>query len=315
MRIKTMNNHQRIIVTAIVAVMGTVMAFAQQIALVKKNGTTTVCQTLKQALDEANNGSVIYLPGGGFQIHDSVKIEKKVSIVGIGYKPKSENADGNTVISGNLFFNAGSSGSSVMGCYISGTVYVGNDGAAVHNIVVKYCNMGAMNVKSNACTGTVVNQCYIRNSSNFGGAAALYTNNVSASVGSLKGGMVANNVFTNSSSFSNCSISRNIFLGGQSTSGNSSSGNINGGEAPVNIGNVAWADLFVNYNNGAITPASDFQMKEQYRPLYGKCGIYGGTGFRKNGQPPVPFFMAKNVPGQTDADENLVIQVKVKAGE
>ena len=310
-----MKNHQRIIVTAIVAVMGTVMAFAQQIALVKKNGTTTVCQTLKQALDEANNGSVIYLPGGGFQIHDSVKIEKKVSIVGIGYKPKSENADGNTVISGNLFFNAGSSGSSVMGCYISGTVYVGNDGAAVHNVVVKYCNLGAMSVRGGACTGTVVNQCYVRNSSSFGGAAAIFTNNVAASVSSLTGGKVSNNVFTGSSSFTSCSISRNIFLNGQNTGNNISSGNINAGQAPVNIGELTWNDLFANYNNGAITPASDFQIKEEYRQLCNGCGIYGGTGFQKNGQPPMPFFEAKSIPGQTDANENLVIKVRVKSGE
>ena len=272
-------------------------------------------QTLQKAVEGAVNGSVIYLPAGGFQIPDSVKITKKVSIVGIGHKAKSENADGNTVISGNLFFDGNSSGSSVVGCYISGTVYVGNDGAAVHNIVVKCCNLGAMNVKSNACTGTVVNQCYVRNSSNFGGAGALYTNNVSAPVNNMYGAKVANNVFTGSSTFSNCSISRNIFIGGQDTNGNSSSGNINGGEAPVNIGNLTWADLFENYNNGTIAPASNFQIKETYRSLCKGCGIYGGTGFRENGQPPVPFFMAKSIPGQTDADENLVIQVKVKAGE
>ena len=309
-----MNIKQRIIAAAITALMGVGVTMAQQIAVVS-SGKTTIYQTLQKAIEEALPGSVIYLPGGGFQIPDSVKIAKKVSIVGIGHKAKSENADGNTVISGNLFFDGGSSGASVMGCYISGMVYVGNDGAAVHNIVVKYCNLSAMNVKSNACTGTVVNQCYVRNSSNFGGAAALYTNNVSASVSSLNGGMVTNNVFTGSSGFSNCSISRNIFLGGQDTSGNSSSGNINGGEAPVNIGSLTWADLFVDYNNGTITPASDFQMKEQYRPLYGECGIYGGTGFRKNGQPPVPFIMTKQIPGQTDANENLVIKVRVKSGE
>lgn len=310
-----MNIKHRIIAVAITALMGVGVTMAQQIAVVSSGKTTKMYQTLQKAIEGALPGSVIYLPGGGFQIPDSVKITKKLSIVGIGHKANSENADGNTVISGNLFFNGGSNGASVMGCYISGTVYVGNDGAAVHNIVVKYCNLGAMNVKSNACTGTFVNQCYVRNSSNFGGASALYTNNVSASVGSLNGGMVTNNVFTGSSSFSNCSISHNIFLGGQSTSGNSSSGNINGGEAPVNIGNLAWADLFVNYNNGAITPASDFQMKEQYRPLYGECGIYGGTGFRKNGQPPMPFIMTKQIPGQTDANENLVIKVRVKSGE
>lgn len=306
---------QRIIVSAIASVMGISMMMAQQIAVVSKTGTTTVCQTLKEAIEGATPGSVIYLPGGGFQIGDTVKIETKLSIVGIGYKGNSENVDGNTVISGNLFFDGGSSGSSVMGCFISGNVYIGNDGSSVNNVVVRYNNLNSMQVKNNTCTGTVVNQNYIRNGSNFNGAGAIYTNNVSAPVSDLIGARVANNVFTGGSGFSNCSISRNIFLGGQNANGNISSGNINGGNAPVNIGDLTWNDLFVNYNNGAITPASDFQMKEQYRLLYGDCGIYGGTGFRKNGQPPIPFIMAKQIPGQTDASENLNIKVRVKSGE
>lgn len=307
---------QRIIATAITAVMGICMMMAQQIAVVSKTGTTTVCQTLKEAIEGATPGSVIYLPGGGFQIGDTVKIITKLSIVGIGYKANSVNVDGNTVISGNLFFDGGSSGSSVMGCFISGNVCIGNDDSSVNNVVVKFCNINSMQVKNNTCTGTVVNQNYIRNGSNFNGAGAIFTNNVSAYVTNLNGARVANNVFTAGSSFSNCSISHNIFIYNyQNLDGNISSGNINSGNAPVNIGDLTWNDLFVNYNNGAITPASDFQMKEQYRLLYGDCGIYGGSGFRKNGQPPVPFIMAKQIPGQTDALENLNIKVRVMSGE
>ena len=98
---------QRIIATAITAVMGICMMMAQQIAVVSKTGTTTVCQTLKEAIEGATPGSVIYLPGGGFQIGDTVKIITKLSIVGLGYKANSVNVDGNTVISGNLFFDGG----------------------------------------------------------------------------------------------------------------------------------------------------------------------------------------------------------------
>ena len=310
-----MNIKQRIIAAAITALMGVGVTMGQQIAVVSSGNTTTMYQTLQKAIEGALPGSVIYLPGGGFQIPESVKITKKVSIVGIGHKAKSENADGNTVISGNLFFDGNSSGSSVMGCFISGHVYIGNDGSSVNNVVVRYCNLNSMQVKNNTCTGTVVNQNYIRNGSNFNGASAIFTNNVSAPVSNLNGAKVTNNVFTGGSGFSSCSISRNIFLGGQGTDGNISSGNINGGEAPVVIGELTWNDLFVNYNNGAITPASDFQMKEQYRLLYGDCGIYGGSGFRKNGQPPIPFIMAKQIPGQTDGSETLNIKVRVMSGE
>lgn len=308
--------NKRYIATAIVAVLSMAIAFAQKIAVVSAEGETRVCQTLQQAIEDGADGDVIYLPGGGFQISDDVKITRKVSIIGIGYKPNSENADGNTVIGGNLYFNEGSTGSSVMGCYISGGVYIGYDGAAVHNIVIKYCDLGYMNVKDGSCTGTVVNQSYLRYTSNFNYASATLTNNVINSVNVLTGGIVKNNVFKSSSSFSNCSISRNIFLSSQSIySDCTSSENMNGGEAPVDLGGLGWSDLFVKYNNGDVTPASDFHIVENYRTKYKNIGIYGGTSFEDSGQPPLPFIVAKNIDGQTDASENLNIKIRVKSGE
>lgn len=141
------------ILSVVVALVATMSVSAQRIVVVTGSNTKT-CQTLKDAIDGSSNGSVIYLPGGGFQIHDSVKITKRVTIMGIGHKALSENADGNTVISGNLWFNAGSSGSAVMGCYISGDVNIGDGDASIHNVFVKYCNLNSVQVKNNTCTGT-----------------------------------------------------------------------------------------------------------------------------------------------------------------
>ena len=147
---------KRILLAAIAAIMGTAVSVAQQIAVVSESGTTDVYQTLTEAIEGASNGSVIYLPGGGFQIHDSVKITKRLSIIGIGHKAKNENVDGNTTISGNLFFNGGASNSSVIGCYISGNVNIGEN-EAVNNVTVKLCNLNAVNVKNINCTGTLIN--------------------------------------------------------------------------------------------------------------------------------------------------------------
>lgn len=310
--------NRRFIVTAIVAFLSMTMASAQQIAVVSPTGTTSVKQTLQKAIEDAEPGSVIYLPGGGFQLPDSVKITRKVSIIGIGHNAQSENTDGNTTIGGNLFFDGGSTGSSVMGCYISGNVYIGNDDAAVHNVVVKYCNLNGVTVKSGKCTGTTVNQCYLRSTSSFGSAPATLTNNIISSVNNLNGGIVKNNIFKSSSSFSNSSISRNIFLGGQSIGSDCISsenmGTTDIGDNPKNISEIGWAALFMKYNNGAVTPASNFQFNEDYRAEYKHIGIYGGTSFEPSGQPPLPFFMAKKIDGQTDASENLNIKVRVKSG-
>lgn len=321
---------KRILLAAIAAIMGTAVAMAQQIAVVSENGTTDVYQTLQEAIEGASNGSVIYLPGGGFQIHDSVKITKRLSIIGIGHKAKNENVDGNTIISGNLWFNAGASGGSVMGCYISGNVNIGEDDT-VNNITVKLCNLNAVNVKNRICTGTIVNQNYIRDICNFSNSEVTIKNNICKVLNSINGGTISNNILTSQStsaghftygvliSVNNSTVTDNIFLptaysnGGQLTT----YGNMcktEWGDGCVIIGNVNWADVFVNYNNGAITPASDFHFKPDYQQ-YSDCGIYGGDGFSDGALPPVPFIVSKSIPEQTDASGKLNIKIRVKAGE
>lgn len=315
---------KRTIISMFVALLATVTVQAQQIAVVSSDGTT-MYQTLAEAIDGAKSGSTIYLPSGGFQIADETKITKQVTIIGIGHKSQSENADGNTVISGNLFFNEGSSGSAVMGCYISGNVNIGADEKSVNNILVRYCNLNAFTVKSNLCTGTEINQNYIRSTSNGGSAAVEVTNNVLYRLQNVYGGIVRNNISPKdvSSGFSlenilNSTISDNILYEG--TSGTSQSVGSNNiyyagysfGDECVHLSAEQWAALFVK--NSGITPASDFHFTEDYQK-YSNIGIYGGTGFSDSGMAPVPFIEAKDIPDKTDAAGMLKIKVRVKASE
>ena len=76
---------------------------------------------------------------------------------------------------------------------------------------------------------------------------------------------------------------------------------------------LARGDIFEK--NAGVNPISRYHFMDAYQQYEGIYGIYGGTGFRKNGQPPIPFIMAKQIPGQTDASENLNIKVRVKSGE
>ena len=324
---------KRILLAAIAAIMGTAVAMAQQIAVVSENGTTDVYQTLQEAIEGASDGSVVYLPGGGFQIHDSVKITKRLSIIGIGHKAKNENADGNTTIAGNLFFNEGASNSSVMGCYITGNVIIGEGNATVNNVTIKYCNLNAVDVKNNLCSGTLVNQNYIRNSSAFRASSAIFTNNIAHSLDDLDGGTIRNNLFTayhddyytyNRGTMihsDNCTIENNIFLNTSYLNCGSNclvSGNMraNGdwGDDPINLAIDSWDVVFTKYNSGRITPASDFHFTADYQQ-YSDCGIYGGDGFSDGQLPPVPFIVSKSIPEQTDASGKLNIKIRVKAGE
>ncbi len=324
---------KKLMISLFVAVMATVTMQAQQIAVVSKTGATSIYQTFQEAIEGASAESVIYLPGGGFPIADSVKITKKLTIIGIGHKGKTDNADGYTTISGNLFFDEGSDASAVMGAYITGAVYIGNDGNQVDNVLVRYCNLWAVYVQNNKCMETVVNQNYIRDISRFNGARAEFTNNIAHSVDNLDNGLIANNVFISyiwdySSNggcraihyVDNTSMIGNIILDwrdGPHNGGNCSASNNmamgNWGDDPINVSGVGWGDIFVNH--AGINPVSDYHFKGEYEKYNGKCGIYAGTGFSDSALPPVPYIVAKQIPEQTDANGKLNIKIRVRAGE
>ena len=317
---------KKVVFSLFVALLATVGVNAQQIAVVSEDGTTSMFQTLPDAIVGASAGSVIYLPGGGFQISDDVKITKKLTIIGIGHKTNGENADGNTVITGNLFFDGGSDYSAVMGCYITGNVYIGNDGSSVNNVTVRFCNLNSMQVKNSGCNGTYINQNYIREGSNFGNSAVTLTNNVLYKLSDINGGTISCNVIILNGlvgyvlmNVNNTSIANNILSGSMSNASPPlSSENFFVGRSWGNKPIVIEADIndiLVDVNNWSVSPSSDFHFKEEYKEYETQVGIYAGDGFSDRGMAPVPYIVAKKVDAQTDASGKLNVKIRVKAGE
>lgn len=285
---------------------------AQQIAVVNGSGSTSVYDTLDEAIEGATSGSTIYLPGGGFQISEEIKITKRITIMGIGHKFHSENADGNTTVSGDLNFAAGSDGSAVMGIYLSGTVRIGV-GAKVSNILVKYCNVGEITVNTAHCPGIVVNQNFVRSYSNFNDSDAEISNNVISGITGVDGGTISFNIvpyYYAGASSSNYSI----YVNNSSVYNNLTGHGIRTGSGNQLDGNKSYSiasTVFVKESN--IGTAGDWHFKDDYTGDR-NCGVYaGGTGFNDGGLPPMPHIISKNVAEQTDAKGNLRIEVKVKA--
>ncbi len=302
-----------------VAMLWTVTLMAQQIAVVS-GSNTSIYSTLKDAIEAAPAGSVIYLPGGGFPIADEVKITKKLNIIGIGYWVKGDNVDGYTSIQGNLFFNEGSDGSSVMGVYMTGTIYIGNDGKKVDNVLVRYNWIESVQVKNSACMGTVVNQNYIRNYSYFNGAPGEFNNNVAYYVSGLDNGYIENNIIIyNINNCTNTSINNNVIANSSINSEGGFCQKCNNmtpkgwGEDAISYGDVGFKGIFVNYDG--IAPKSDYHFKGDWAQYNGHIGIYGGSGFSSSTLPPVPYIVAKQIPEQTDANGKLNIKIRVRAGE
>ena len=321
---------------------------AQQISVVKDDGSTTLHRTLAEAIAAIEDGCVIYLPGGGFTIADDVKITKRVTIIGTGHKTVTDNVDGNTTISGNLFFNVGSSQSASMGCYITGNVVIGEDGA-VNDVLVRYCNLNSVQVKNSECQETFVNQNYIRNSSQFSGTNAIIRNNIIHSIYGVSNGIITYNIILNYFNYSNeytyngtysyytalnanlSSIMYNIIIPTNKSddyhknyhyamngSNNSIVKNmmINAyGEDYINPSDADWNNVFKNYNGGAIDPKSDFHFNENYKDYEDQVGIYAGTGFNDKQLAPTPYIIEKTIDEQTDEQGKLKVMIKVKANQ
>lgn len=321
---------KKLLLTLFPTVMVTAVAQAQQISVVSSNGSTTLYSTLQEAIEGASDGSVIYLPGGGFPISDDVKITKKLTIIGIGHKIDTENVDGYTTVSGNLYFNEGSDGSALMGVYVAGSVFIGDDGKEVDDILIRYCSIHDLWVKNNQCLGTAINQNYIRGTAYFAGSSAYFTNNITHGIHDLDDGFISNNILTGAVSnysyamvtIDRTSITNNIIINSSYihygsdclVSGNMLKGDW--GEDCINIGEADWKDVFMNWNNGTISPASDFHFSDNYKKYQNQVGIYAGdTPFNDNQMAPVPYIVAKHVDEHTDTTGKLNIKIRVKAGQ
>ena len=321
------------------ALVWTAALMAQRIAVVDSNGSTQIFNTLQAAIEGAADGSVVYLPGGGFSIADSVKITKKLTIIGIGHYVESDNADGITTISGSLYYDNGSSGSAVMGCYITGSVWIGKDGSSVNDILIKYCNLNSVHIYNSICLGTIVNQNYIRshvcpnNDDNY--ATAEVTNNIVSRIHNLEQSLIANNIIIYNSTYDYKAMSKikdsvikdNIFLCSGSyypcssisntmLSGNMGflSGLYSGfvDENYIYMSGISKDDVFVKC--GDVSPASDFHFKDEYKQYENQVGIYAGDGFSDDQLPPVPYIVEKHIDQQTDASGHLNVRIRVKAG-
>ena len=307
------------------ALVWTASLMAQRIAVVDRNGSTQIFKTLQEAIEGAEDNSVIYLPGGRFSIANNVRINKKLTVIGIGYNANStENVDGRTLIQGNLQFAEGSSGSAVMGCYLTDCINIGTlDKSAVNDFLVKYCDVWDINVNGSA-SGTIINQNYIRSAIYFNGTGGEVTNNIMGVIYNMNGGIVSNNCFcrknygSDALQISNAIISDNVFVSWKGHSGSEVSAyhnlfiGVNWGDDCLNLTDVTWSDVFIK--DDGVLPTSNYHFKDAYKQYESQYGIYSGTGFSDDQLPPVPYIVEKHIDQQTDASGHLNVRIRVKAG-
>lgn len=304
-------------IIVLLATLWTASIRAQQIVVVSPYNNTTTHSTLQDAIEKATEGSVIYLPGGSFSISDENTINKRLTFVSVTHSIKSNHIDGATIIGGNLRFLKGSDGSAVIGPYVTGSIYIGTSNDTVRNVLVRNCNLNYLQVRNAACSGVMVNQCYLRSASNFGSANAHITNCICYSLSGVVGGVIDHNVINNGdASGTTSTISNNIIINGKASGDNCQIiNNMCTSECGMNCLVVSdWAEVLTDYTHG-ISIYSDFSLKGETGKNAATdgtdIGIYGGSGFDKDAISPIPYVVAKRIPEQTDASGNLSVQMRV----
>lgn len=316
-----------------VAFFATLAASAQNIAAVSPSNETTMYQTLDDAITKAEDGSIIYLPGGGVKVSGDTKIKKQLTIMGVSHRADADNVDGATVIAGDLNFEGGSSGSSVVGVFISGNINVGTEVDQVTNLTVRFCNVNSIQVKNGNSSGMIVNQCYLRGNSHFGECNVRLENNILHSVQYINGGVINHNIITSyvtisGSNFSiykiyNSTITNNFLLDSWNRNtyscdiSNNCIGKSTWGENPIQWGEDGkWDNVFEK--NKGISINSNFKLKSDVGKNAATdgtdLGIYGGSGFKDDKSlAPIPRIVSKTVNEHTDGSGMLHIEVTVKA--
>ncbi len=297
-------------------------------------GSSAHYSSLQAAHDAAStvNGDTIYLEGSPFST-GGLTCSKVLTIIGAGYfldqNPQTQANLNPSKIDSYTYFQSGSEGSKIMGCYFTYPLYlyVGNISiernyfstgqymvyayyADVNNVriinnyfdnVYYYHSIYFPNASSNILISNNYINGYITTGAGFSG---FITNNILGYSGTFYNSTLTNNIMIDGTvTASNCNITYNI--------GNSTQfGNQNGNQQNVNMTTV-----FV----GATGNSTDGQWQlKTGSPAIGAgeggvdCGIYGGAyPYRLSGLPPIPavyYFNAPSLP-----TNNIQVSLKAKS--
>lgn len=118
-----------------------VVVLSQNYITVDHNGVPSLYDDLQTAVDSAQNGDYIYVPGGSYDV-STLYIDKKLTIIGAGHYPDSTLATNFTNIEGSIKFKTGSDFTIIEGFYITGSIYFGvTDIDSMYNISIIRCSL------------------------------------------------------------------------------------------------------------------------------------------------------------------------------
>ncbi|MCB9165735.1 MAG: hypothetical protein H6592_15070 [Flavobacteriales bacterium] len=324
------------------------MSTAQNKIAVQSGSTVTYFDQdeLQAALDAAQNGDAVYLPGGTF--NGPFTLDRSIQLIGAGYFPDSSAATTPTTITSTFYLTSAVSGSYVSGINFTGSVHSPSGTyATITGLIVHRCyfqaDFGAFNSFrfNDLSSNWVFSECVLRGLIASDARNVIVRNCVlETNIQYVRGGVIQNSVFLYASvnvyvinNCSNCIIQGNAFYGsnvmisGTSASYASVSNNCFVDATPTfswasfnnNTTGVSAAQLFVNYTNNGYEHTDDFHLAPGspaigVGPNGSDCGIYGGLSpWKEGGVPYNPHIQEQFIGTATNLQGELPVQIKVAA--
>lgn len=183
----------------------------QNLIAVQHNGKTLLTPNIDTAINKAQSGDTIYLPGGTFKPKGfEIRLSKKIFIFGTGINTDSSNSTMITYVDASILLMNGSSNSFLQGIYLTGGITFYD---SVNSVIIRDLYIGSNGIQFN---GSNNNRC-------FKTSPLLAFNNIFINciiTESCFGGFAQNNYFLNNiflkniSNFYSSTFKNNIFIQG-----------------------------------------------------------------------------------------------------
>lgn len=151
------------IILVIVVLINNIPVSGQNYITVDHMGIPKLFNDLVTAVDSAQNGDHIYIPGGSFDLPSDLTIDKELHIFGAGHYPDSTNATGITSLSGGkIIIIKGAEFSSLSGFYLSEDIILGiSPTTNPNNITITRINLHNMYLSNNTSDSIKADNIYI----------------------------------------------------------------------------------------------------------------------------------------------------------
>ncbi|MBK7689935.1 MAG: hypothetical protein IPJ31_02045 [Bacteroidetes bacterium] len=151
-----------IFIISILCIVFSFKTYAQKKISVQSGNNTSFYATVDSAVLNAQNGDIIYIPGGSYVI-SSLLINKGVQIFGAGHYPDSTAATGQTILTGDVRILSGADNGSISGCNILGNVFFGTNvgDQTVNNFGISRCKMNSLHISHDGQATTNSSNIYI----------------------------------------------------------------------------------------------------------------------------------------------------------